>query len=217
MSGPRHDLGPAGLLRRHMGGTVAALVAAPLLTTLGACASIGRPDRLTLSQAELQNLLQARFPLEQRLLELFEVRASSPQLRLLPERNRLQALLDLQTRERLMGHQFKGRLDFDAALRWEPADNSVRLDQVRVQDFVLEAPARGGLGGVPSAGAAGPQRRSTSTERVAAALAERVLENMVLYRLPEDRLAQLHQHGVQPGALNVTRQGLEITFVPKTR
>ena len=196
--------------------TAAVLAAVAAAALLGACAYRGTPDRLTLSQTELQNLLQGRFPIEQRLLEVFEVRASSPQLRLLPERNRLQARVDLQTRERILGHQLKGQLDFDAALRWESADHTVRLDQVRVQDFALDTPQREG-GGAQTAAGASPQRRSSSTERVAAALAERVLENMVLYRVPEEKLAQLDKHGVQPSALAITRQGLEITFAPKTQ
>ena len=220
--GQGHDqgLGRGGALRRRFGRTVARLLAVTAVVTaaatLGACAYRGTPDRLTLSQTELQNLLQGRFPIEQRLLEVFEVRASSPQLRLLPERNRLQALLDLQTRERILGNQFNGRLDFDAALRWQSTDHTVRLDQVRVQDFVLDSPQRDG-GGVQTAAGAGVQRRSSSTERVAAALAERVLENMVLYRVPEEKLAQLDKHGVQPSGLAITRQGLEITFAPKTK
>lgn len=95
-------------------GAMSALV---VLVALVACSHVGAPQKLTLNEAELQRLLQSRFPQEQRLLEFFEVRASSPQLRLLPERNRLQAVLDVQARERILQSQFAGRLDFDAALR----------------------------------------------------------------------------------------------------
>lgn len=208
-----------GLNRRH---DLLCLSGLALALTLGVagCEHLGGPSKITLGEADLQRLLAGRFPVEQRLLELFEVRASSPQLRLLPERNRLSAALDLQARERIFANQFKGRLDFDSALRWDAAEQAVRLDQVRVQDFVLEAPA--GPGGNPAAGpgsmrtsAAGARR--TAAERVAAAVAERVLEGLVLYRLPADKVAQLERAGVQPAALTVTRSGLEITFAPKAR
>ncbi len=190
---------PSPLLRRLLTAWLATLATLWLV----ACSNLGAPQKLVLSEPELQRLLQSRFPVEQRLLELFEVRATSPQLRLLPERNRLQAVLDLQARDRILASQFKGRLNFDAALRWEAADHTVRLDQVRVQDFaLLDTPTP-----------AGPRR--TATERVAAALAERVLEGLVLYRLPEEKRARLNHAGVQPAALLVTHSGLEITFAPK--
>ena len=180
-----------------------------MVLTLGtawlvACGHMGAPDKLTLSEAELQDLLQRRFPLEQRLLEVFEVRATAPRLQLLPEVKRLQVVLDLQARERILASVYNGRLDFDAALRWEAADQTVRLDQVRVQNFVLDTPTP-------------PGPRRTAAERVAAALAQRVLEGLVLYRLPAEKLARLDRAGVQPAALVVTRSGLEITFAPKAK
>lgn len=191
--------------------------AALLLLTAGlaSCAQMGLPSKVTLSEAELQRLLTAQFPVEQRLAEIFEVRATSPQLRLLPDRNRLAAELDLQARERILSTQTKGRLSFESALRWDATEKAVRLDQVRVLDFALDA-APPAPGSVQTAGPLAQARRSTA-ERVAAALAERVLEGLVLHRLPADRLAQMDRAGVQPGKLSVTRTGLEITLEPKSR
>jgi hypothetical protein len=196
-------------------------LAALLVAALWAgCAQLGAPTKITLSETELQRLMTGKFPVEQRLLELFEVRASSPQLRLLPERNRIAAVLDLQARERIMATQYKGRLNFESALRWDAAEQAVRLDQVRVQDFVLDTPTGPGAappaGSVRTADAAGAARR-TGAERVAAAMAERVLEGLILYRLGADKQAQLDKAGVQPAALAVTRSGLEITFEPKAK
>lgn len=196
-----------GLLRR-----IAALF---LLVGLAGCAQISLPSKVTLSEAELQRLLTAKFPVEQRLLEFFEVRATSPQLRLQPDRDRLAAELDLLARERILATQYKGRLNFESSLRWDGAENAVRLDQVRVLDFALDS-APQAPGGMQTAGPLAQTRRSTA-ERVAAALAERVLEGMVLYRLPADKLAQLNQAGVQPGKLTIARSGLEITLEPKSK
>jgi len=43
-------------------------------------------------------------------------------------------------------------------------------------------------------------------------LAERLLEGLLVYRIGNQRLAQLHQLGLQPGAVTVTARGLEITL-----
>lgn len=206
------------LHRRRWLGAAAGLVCALLV----ACAQFSPPTRWTLDEAELQTLLERQFPLDQRLLDLFEVRATQPRLRLLPQRNRLQAVLDVQLRERLLATQFKGQLDFDAALRWHAADQTVRLDQVRVQDFVLlDAPALGAPGaspaGAPGTRTAATAQRRSGTERVAAALAERMLEGRVLYRVPAEKQAQLDKAGVQLASLAITRHGLEITFAPTAK
>ena len=178
------------------------------LALLVACSNLSRPTQWTFSEAELQAQLQRQFPLEQRLMEVLEVRATQPQVQLLPQSNRLQAVMDVHARERLLATQTSGRLDFDAALRWQQSDRTVRLDRVRVRDFVqVQAPARADPTGA----------RRSSGERLAAALAEHMLENLVLYRLPADKAAQLDRAGVQVAALTITSKGLEITFAPKAR
>ncbi len=196
------------------------LMALPTLLLAGAsgCGHMGAPAAIRLSEADLQRLLTDKFPQQQKLLEVFAVRASAPQLRLLPDSGRLQVRLALDARERIMASRYSGSLEFDTALRWDAAEQAVRLDRVRVHDVVLD-PARS-TPPAPSATSAsstfGDSRRS-GAQRLAAALAERVLEGLVLYRLPADKLAQLDRAGVLPAALNVTRSGLEITFAPKPK
>ena len=93
----------------------------------------------------------------------------------------------------------------DSALRYEPSDRSVRLVQVRVNDFSLD--------GGPSAAAG----RRSQADRLGAVLAERVLEDFAIYRLTPERAAQLTGRGLTPGAITVTSRGVEITFEPATR
>lgn len=203
---------------------LAALLLAALL--LGGCASVSTPNRIVLSQAELQGLLNRSFPKEQRLLELFEVRASAPDLRLLADSDRLSVKLDLLARERLLGNQLRGRLDFSAGLRWNASDYSVRLNQVRVQDLAMSSPSGGGTNDPPPARS---QRTSndaftatadslsrSALERVGAAVAERVLEDMVLYQLSSERVTQLQALKQQP-TLRISGSGLEINFEPAAR
>jgi len=178
-----------------------ALTALSLLA-LSACAGLDGPTRITLSQADLQALLQRNFPIDKRVLEVFEVKALAPELRLLPERNRLAAVAQVQVRERLRASAWTGRLDFDTALRWEPSDQSVRLTQVRVLELVVDDAGTG-------------QRRSA--DRLGAVLAERLLEDLSVYRLSPERQAKLIKLGAQPSAITVTSRGVEITFDAGTR
>ncbi len=161
------------------------------------CAGFGGPTTVTLRADEIQALVQKSFPRERRVLDVVDVSISAPRTRLLPDSNRIGAVLDVQARERVLGGSWAGRLDFDAALRWDAAEQAVRLTQVRVQDLVLTA--------------AGDAPRS-STERLGAAVAERMLEGSSLYRLSPERAAQMQQKGYAPSAVTVTSRGVEITF-----
>lgn len=169
------------------------------LLSLGACAGLVGPPTVTLSEAEIAQLMARSFPLDRSLLDVFDVTVSAPRVRLLTERKRLAAVVGVQARNRLLGLSWQGQLDFDAALRWDASDQTVRLAQVRVQDLAFADP--------------GALNRSAA-ERLGAALAERVLEGSAIYRLPAERAAQLRAKGYVPGSVDVTWRGLEIAFVP---
>lgn len=181
------------LLRR------AVMLALP--ATLMACGALEGPRSVSLSEAELQRRIEQAFPLERRVLELLELSLSAPKLRLIPERNRLAAELDIGARDRLRGGQWSGRLAFESALRYDAAEQSLRLAQVRVMQLTL------GSGGASQAQA----------ERIGSVLAERVLEGFTVYRLPADKAASLQRAGMVPGDVAVNARGVEITLVPVTR
>lgn len=172
---------------------------------LSGCAGLTGPRTVVLDEAELQKLIERAFPLDRRLLEALDVRVTTPRIRLLPERNRLATQLDIETRDRLFGGQWRGRLALDSALRYEAGDRSVRLQQVRVNDFSLD-------GGSTPEGS-----RRTQADRIGALLAERVLEGLPIYRLTPERAAALADRGVTPAAVTVTSRGVEITFQPAAR
>lgn len=174
---------------------------AVLLLPLAGCAGFGGPASVRLSEGELDALLQRRLPLERRVGEVFDVTVPAARLRLLPEINRLSLALDLLARERLLGASWQGQLVLDAALRWEMQDHSVRLLQVRVLDFRLQG---------------GGAARGT-VERLGALVAERMLEDLAVYRLPPERAAELQRRGLAPGRLAVTPRGLEINLEPLPR
>lgn len=214
--------------RRHALIALTAPASGLLTGLLVGCAGLGGPTVITLSEAEIAALIQRSFPLTRRVLEVFDVQLQAPQLRLLPEQNRLSADLTLSTQDRLFGRTARGQLLFDSALRYDARDATVRLTQVRVQQVSLSAGSTA-AGTVPPLAAKptppqspdlpldpaptlGPSSPLGPSARLGSVLAERVLDDLVIYRVPADRLASLRQLGLQPGAVTITSRGLEITL-----
>ena len=196
------------LARRQiaLGGLVS--LGSALLGGLAGCAGLGGPQVITLGQADLDRLLARKFPMTRRVLELLDVTLSTPRLQLLPERNRIAVLLDLASQERLSGLAGRARLDFDSALRYEPRDATLRLTQVRVQQLSL---ANGSPTGPAASVPAGPSALGRLA-RLGQTLVETALEDLVLYSVPAERLADLRRLGLMPGAVTVTARGVEITL-----
>lgn len=169
---------------------------------LPARTGVGMPGSFTFSEHELQTQLSRRFPIQRNLFDTIDLRLSDPQMRLDPQARRLSTELSLQASDQRSGRSLRGRLALGYALRYEPSDHTIRLVRPRVESFDFDA----GQGTVP--------RRDEATQRMVMALAERLLDDMVLYRVPAERLALLRAIGLRPGTLSVTPAGVEITIEP---
>jgi len=178
--------------RRHV---VACLV---IMAGLGGCIGFGLPRSVTLSQQQLQTVIERQFPRRQRLLEVIDIDVARPALRLLPERNRIATDLELSATERLGGRTARGSLALDYALRYEASDASIRLAQVHVGAATLD------FGSGPTA---------PSVARVAALLAEHLLDDLVLYRADPERLRLLQRAGITAARIAITPAGVELRFV----
>lgn len=170
------------------------------LATLGAWAALAgcaglAPRELVLSQAELQALLERQFPRRQRVLELLDVELSRPLLRLVPERDRIVTAFELGALERLSQRTLRGSVAFEHGLRWVPGDGTVRLADVRVQSLQLD------VAGTPVSGA---------LSRIGAVLAERALDDFVLYRAGDERREALRRAGLDSASFVVTARGVEL-------
>jgi len=183
-------------MNRRLASTVPAVMLV-LAAGLAGCAGLGGPRNVTLSQERMQSLIERQFPRQHRLLEVVDIMVARPTLRLLPDRNRIATDLDLSATERLSGRTVRGSLALDYALRYEPSDASLRLSQVRVQDVKLEV----GSGPLSPSGA-----------RLGALLAERLLDDFVLYRADAERLKLLQRAGVAAAEIVVTSSGIELRF-----
>jgi hypothetical protein len=177
----------------------------PLLAALLAgCGSLFTPDRVVLSEADLAAAMTRNFPLQRQLLDVLDVKVSPPRLTLLPQANRLGALVEVSALDKLFGQSLQGRIAFETGLRFEPSDQSIRMTQVRVTDLRFDEV------GVKAS-------RNPAASRLGAALAERVLEDLPLHHLRADQQQRLAQAGVQPGEVTVTARGVEIKLDPLPR
>jgi hypothetical protein len=181
------------LRRRALGILVLAAVAG-----LCACAGLD-PNSVTLSESDLQRLLEREFPRQQRVMELLDVNLSKPSLRLVPERNRVATSLDLSASERLSGRVLRGSLAIEHALRYEASDATLRLANVRVDALRLD------VAGTPLSGQAA---------RLGGLLVEQLLDDFVIYRLSDERRQRLARAGVNGVDVAVTARGVELKLVP---
>jgi hypothetical protein len=170
-----------------------------LVCVLAACAVTG-PRSTIISTEKIQSLLAQRFPYTGRLGPLFEMQAQTPQVHMLPERNRMGTVLQIQVSERLGRNTYNGTLDVDYGLRYEPSDQTIRLVDLHVNslDFV----------GVP-------ERYQSLVQGLAPQLAERLLNDASLYQVSAKDMAKVQSLGYEPGSLEVMAQGLRITLLPK--
>ena len=190
---------------------IVALVALVSAAALAACGSFGGPRTVTLDEAQIGLWVARQFPVQRRVLELFDLEIAAPTLRLIPERNRLAGDFSVVGSDRLSRRPVRGRLVLESALRYEPSDASLRLLQVRVQRIELDLASTATPAPQPPSAAAAP---NSPASRAATAMAEQVLEDFAIYRIPPQRIESLRALGLSPGAVTVTSRGIEITFEP---
>jgi hypothetical protein len=185
--------------RRH---SLAALGAGLAAAMLAGCANMLVPSAIHLTEAELAARLEKAFPLDRRLLDMLDVNVRAPRLKLLPDTNRMAVDLDVGASDRLLGSKLAGKLVFESGLRFEPSDQSLRLERVRVNELRLDGAGSTGRG---------------LGQRLAGVLAESMLEGLPIYHLSPERQEQLRKAGVRPGTVSINSRGLEIPLVPAGR
>ena len=143
----------------------------------------------TISQRQLQQALAERFPRSYPLAGLLDLQLQAPRLTLLPERNQLNAVMDLAATGPLLARRYTGVFDVDFGLRYEAQDRSIRAHQLQVNALQLE-------GLKPQAAAL--------LQRYAQQLADQSLHGVVLHQLQDKDLAPIDALGLQPESINVT-------------
>jgi hypothetical protein len=154
----------------------------------------------TVTTAQLQDAVAKRFPLRKRAEGILDITVQAPQLRMMPELNRLGAAMAVDAGGQALRRAYPGTFDLDFALRYEASDMTIRAHQLRVNTLQFD-----GL----------PMEVSMLLASYGPQLAEQALQGAVLHTLKPQDLALPDSMGVQPSTITVTAKGLVIGFVNK--
>lgn len=177
-----------------------------LLGALGAFSLAGcdslpfGPRQVHVSQEQLTERIANQFPVRLRHLALFDVTLDQPQLRLMPEENRLGTEVSYQIAVWLPGvPDIKGKLEVSYGLRFEPADTTLRLTQARVERLDVD-----GLTAVQAA----------QVRKLGSVVTDDMLQDAVVHRFKKEDLETLSGKGYKPGTIRVVRDGLNLQLDP---
>ncbi|MFC5459792.1 DUF1439 domain-containing protein [Massilia niabensis] len=180
--------------RRRLLTGLAAISGAVLLVS---CASILGPREVDLPLHKLQAGLDRRFPVDNRLLELFDVRLSRPQLNVLPG-DRVSLTVDASVAQTFLRTPLAGTLAFSGRLYIDQGRNGVYLTEPRIERFAVN--------GIDES----VQRQLA---RAANGLLDRALPDIPVYSF---RMEELRYAGVQyvPTRIATTTNGLRVSLEP---
>jgi hypothetical protein len=182
---------PTGARRKLL--TLGAVVVGASL--LASCSSLIGPRQVEIPLHKLQAGLDRRFPINERLLELFDVQLTRPQLALQPEQDRVALNVDASVAPPF-ARAWTGSVAFSGRLYVDPGRSAVMMAEPRVERLQL---------GNPEA-----ERRLTS---VANGLIDSVARDLPVYTFDQN---DLRYAGVQfvPTRIQTTRTGLLVSLEP---
>jgi hypothetical protein len=179
--------------------------AAIMAISLIGCATLKpQPKTLMISEAKLQQLINAQFPFNSKMLEVLDVGVSSPKVSFDAANNRINTSLDLNVAGSgivglLTKREYKGGIDLSYGLRFEPSDNSVRMTDVKVGRLNVDG---------------APELMERPISRLGVALAQKLLSDQVLYKVSAQDMEAAKGWGYKPGAFKIAHGGLAITLDP---
>ena len=173
------------------------LVAAAALSS---CASVLGPREVDLPLHKLQAGLDRRFPVDNRLLELFDVRLSRPQLAILPG-DRIALTVEASVAQSFLRNPLAGSLAFSGRLYIDQARTGVYLAEPRLERFAIK-----GL----------DESVSRQLSRAANGLLGQAILDIPVYSF---RMDELRYAGVQyvPTRIATTATGLRVSLEPAQR
>jgi len=185
--------------RRRLLASAAALLAIQLGGCSLAPAHAAQPN-YKISLAQLQRVMARRFPRRYPVRGVIDLDIDVPQLRLLPDANRVGAQFTIRASGPLLQRSRNGGIDLDFALRYEASDRTIRAYEITVNRADVE-----GLR---------PDAAQLLDAYVRASASESLLE-LVVHQLQPKDLALADTMGLEPGDITVVADGLVVGFVPK--
>jgi hypothetical protein len=165
---------------------------------LASCANIVGPRRVELPQARLQAGLERRFPLHNRMLELFDVQLTHPRLTIQPETDRIVLTLDVSVAPPFLRQSWSGTMALSGHLLLDAQRNAVLLADTHLDRFDVN--------GIDAS-------RARDLEHAADLLVSQLVRDMPVYTFrPED----LRYAGIQfvPTSLHTAPGALIATLEP---
>lgn len=156
--------------------------------------------RFTISREQIEAAVAERFPVRYPVAGLVELAVQAPRIALRPERNRLNAAMDVEAGGPALRRRYAGLLDVDFGLRYEASDRTLRATDLQVNQLAF------------------PDLRPDAAallSQAAPQLAREALREVVLHTLRPQDLAVPDGLGLQPGAITVTARGLAVELVQK--
>ncbi len=178
--------------RRRLGKLLFGIAACGMLAS---CANLIGPRQVEVPLHKLQAGLDRRFPVDERLLELFEIRLTRPQVAILPEQDRVALTMHAAISPPFTDRAWNGSVAFSGRLYVDPSRAAVMMAEPRVDRFAFDGMGDSG------------QRQLT---RVANVLMEKVITDLPVYSFRPDDLRYAGVRFVptsiraRPGALVVT-------------
>jgi hypothetical protein len=181
--------------RRRTCKVLAALATCGLLAS---CATLVGPREVELPLYKLQAGLERRFPLDNRMLELFDVHLSRPQLSLMPDRDRVALTLQADVAPFFLDKSWSASLAMSGRLYVDPYRHGVFMADPSVDQLALDGADKSG------------QRQMT---KVANFVLDKVVRDVPLYSF---RMEDLRYAGVQfvPTRITARRDALVVTLEP---
>jgi hypothetical protein len=166
---------------------------------LAGCSTLSGPRQVEIPLAKLQAGLDRRFPMDNRLFDLLDLRLSHPRLSLLPEADRVAVSLEAYVAPPFMQQAFTGSLALSGRLVVDAARGAVFMTEPHVDNFTLS--------GIDAA----YQRQLAGA---ANKLMGQLVRDIPVYNF---RMEDLRYAGIQfvPTRLVTTRNGLLVTLEPQ--
>ena len=165
---------------------------------LASCATVLGTRQIELPVEKLQAGVDKRFPFRNRVLELFDIQLTRPQLSLFPNEDRVGISLDAAVAPAFMRDPWRGSLALSGHLYVDPRRGAVFLNEPRVERFIID--------GVDEA-------RQRQLGKIAGLLVDELVRDLPLYNF---RPEELRYAGVQfaPTSIHATARGLTVTVEP---
>ena len=171
---------------------------------LSACASLIGPRQIEIPLSKLQAGVERLFPVDNRVLDLFDIRLSRPRLTLQAGTDRVALDIDADVAPPFTRQSWRASLALSGRLSVDPARGAVLISAPRVERFAIDGVD--GVDGVDSA-------RQRQFGKVANAVMNKVIKDVPVYSF---RMEELRYAGVQfvPTRITSTADALVVTVEP---